>query len=112
MAVRSKALAQFALVSPTAGVAIYTVPSGETAIVKRIIFHPMSATTNCTVYIGRVGISTTSNLLWRATVNIGVPVELETWAVFPAGFVIWAAAVGNSVTRVSLYGAELEGAAD
>ena len=92
-------------------VAIYTTPSGETTIIKRVILHN-AHTAAITFYLGVAGIgpNASSNYMKR-TVAADSYEDIEVWWVVPET-VPFNARADNNVGRVSMFGAELEGVAD
>lgn len=109
MAVRSKLLAAYVTVG-SGNVSIYTVPAGETALLKQlsIVNTQQGLPQSCTV---RATINGTDKIFVSRQIAGGEDEQISLFHCFPPGVVI---KVGAPVAGVHflLSGAELEGVAD
>jgi hypothetical protein len=111
MGVRSKRLWGPTQLPVATTVTLYTVPSGETALVKWITV----ANSNAAVQRVELAIQTTAATATGFRMDLAALEvrQLEVWWALPAGEIIRALGTpGHAALRISGYGAELEGAAD
>lgn len=109
MAVRSKRLwSGSATAVANTNVLVYTVPSGETALVKTLIVHNQSASTS--VLQVRQGTGT-ANVMYLQSLEAGEHRIVELWVVVPETTPINIQSTVAGV-RCQGYGTELEGVAD
>lgn len=113
MAVRSKQLvAPQALSANNVDGVLYTVPAGETALVKGIRIVNTSSGSSATV---KLRTTTSAGTIWK---QVTIPAASEhrddSWTAFPAGTVLRGRVVENigAVVIITISGAELEGQAD
>lgn len=109
--VRSKRLCDRVQVTASQ-VTLFTADPGETVLVKSIAVSNPHATLPVTVYIGRPSPGPAGSNLEVVTVGPGQVEWREHWFVLQPSNPLNATAVGNTVARVSVFGAELEGVAD
>lgn len=107
--VRSKRL--WGPTSLAAGLAVYTVPAGRTALVKRLIFRNAHLTGTATISIG-TGNSSGVAMHRRETLTPDTVLEVEVWWVLPPGQTVnVVSSLASSLCRITGYGAELDGVA-
>jgi len=112
MAVRSKQLGGTNNIG-TASTTCYTVPSGETTLLKSISLYNRHATTAVTVTIGRGTAGANNNgTMFVVTLQPHTHAYIECWIVLAATVTVQA--IASIATAASMYmsGAELEGVAD
>lgn len=113
MAVRSKLLWGPVGLNPNnVDAVLYTVPSGETALIKGLRIVNTSSGSSATVKL-RSGTSS-STIFKQVVIPAGTEHIDDSWTCFPAGTVIRGRIVENigSVVIITASGAELEGEAD
>ena len=111
MAVRSKTLAR-GQAAGAGTTTVYTVSSGETAILKEALFYRASTGTSGAVQIRLSAPGLTSTPLWVATLGQGVSTRVELWTVLPPTATIAITVTGDGPVNYWLSGAELAGVAD
>ena len=113
MAVRTKQLGGTNNVGTTSAV-IYTVPSGETTIIKEVSVYNRHSTTAAILTLGRgsSAADTNNGTFLRESIGPFEAKRFPMWMVCAAGVPISAKA--NNATSLSVYmsGTELEGVAD
>lgn len=111
MAVRSKLLVS-ALFASSGASLIYTVPAGETVLVKRIQIVNGGTTGTSVQYVSYDdGVGGPTIYTHVASVAQGQGVDLETWLALPAGYELSILRTQGGIS-VTMSGAELEGIAD
>ena len=113
MAVRTKQLGGTNNIG-TASSVIYTVPSGETTIIKEVSIYNRHATNPVTVTIGRgaAAAATNNGTFIRETIQPQTALRISLWMVVAATVQISAIASIATAATVYMSGAELEGVAD
>lgn len=111
MTVRSKRLTSAVNVN-TASQLIYTAGSGETVLIKSVLFYNSDTVTR-TLILGRsnTGVGT----IMKRTLATLEPELVDCWFVLQPGDTLWAGHSGfvaGAIGRITLFGAELEGVAD
>lgn len=111
MAVRTKLLASGRRTDSSLAT-VYTVPEGETCIVKRIVIVNLSTTTSAT-YLIAMDAGAFDNTLWREEgLAARKSADIDTWQVLPPGSTIAIQGPGTPAINFWISGTELEGVAD
>lgn len=111
MAVRSKQLGAGRLSTASLEV-VYTVPSGETAIVKSFDFTNLSTSSTAKIVVGVDVPGFDNTLYFEQVLAAREGVHHERWLVLPAGASIGLIGPGTPAINYWISGAELLGVAD
>lgn len=111
MPVRTKLLASGRLTTSSL-VLVYTVPTGETTIVKRLVLANLSTSASALVTVAMDATGFDRTMWLEDTLQSRKTINMETWQVLAPGFEIALQGPGTPAVNYWISGTELEGVAD